>query len=147
MRNARTGLTLLEVMVATTLAGLALAVSYPGVDRALDGIRLRSASDAAGTLLIQSQQYADRNRVAVAVRIDPSANLIEAGTGNGPWHRELAFRPPVRIVVPDRELTLVLRPGDLPPDLTVALAARGDGRVGFSVDPLDGTLRDLKANR
>lgn len=147
MRNAQSGLTLLEVVVATTLAGLALAVSYPGLDRALDGIRLRSASDAAGTLLIQSQQYADRNRVAVAVRIDPSANLIEAGTGNGAWHRELAFRPPVRIVVPDRELTVVLRPADLPPDLTVALAARGDGRIGFSVDPLDGTLRDLKADR
>lgn len=147
MRNAQSGLTLLEVVVATTLAGLALAVSYPGLDRALDGIRLRSASDAAGTLLIQAQQYADRNRVAVAVRIDPSANLIEAGTGNWAWHRELAFRPPVRIVVPDRELTVVLRPADLPPDLTVALAARGDSRIGFSVDPLDGTLRDLKANR
>lgn len=147
MRDARAGLTLLEILVATTLAGLALAVSYPGLDRALDGIRLRSASDAAGTLLLQSQQYADRNRVAVAVRIDPSASLMQAGTGDGTWHRELEFRPPVRIVLPGRDLTVVLRPGDLPPALTVALAARGDGRVGFSVDPLDGTLRELKADR
>ena len=147
MRYERAGVTLLEVLVATTLAGLALAVSYPGLDRALDGIRLRSASDAAGTLLLQSQQYADRNRVAVAVRIDPSAGLIQAGTGDGAWHRELEFQPPVRIVLPDRELTVVLRPGDMPPNLAVALAARGDGQVGFSVDPLDGTLRDLRADR
>ena len=147
MRNGQAGVTLLEVLVATTLAGLALAVSYPGVDRALDGVRLRSASDSAGTVLLQAQQYADRNRVAVAVRIDPSASLIQAGTGDGAWHRELAFQPPVRIVLPDRELTVILRPADLPPHLTVALAARGDGRVGFSVDPLDGTLRDLRADR
>lgn len=147
MRFKRAGVTLLEVLVATTLAGLALAVAYPGLDRALDGIRLRSASDAAGTLLLQSQQHADRNRVAVAVRIDPSASLIQAGTGDGAWHRELEFQPPVRIVLPDRELTVVLHPGDMPPNLTVALAARGDGRVGFSVDPLDGTLRDLRADR
>lgn len=147
MRDGQAGVTLLEVLVATTLAGLALAVSYPGVDRALDGVRLHSASDAAGTLLLQAQQYADRNRVAVAVRIDPSASLIQAGTGDGAWHRELAFQPPVRIVLPDRELTVILRPADLPPHLTVALAARGDSRVGFSVDPLDGTLRDLRADR
>lgn len=147
MRDERPGLTLLEVLVATTLAGLALAVSYPGVDRALDGIRLRRASDAAGTLLLQSQLYADRNRVAVAVRIDPAASLIQAGTGDGTWHRELEFQRPIRIVVPDRELTVVLRPADPPPNLTVALAARGDARVGFSVDPLDGTLRDLRADR
>lgn len=147
MRDARAGLTLLELLVATTLAGLALAVSYPGLDRALDGVRLRSASDAAGTLLLQAQQYADRNRVAVAIRVDPEANLIEAGTGDGAWHRELEFQPPVRIDLPGRALTVVLRPGDLPPDLTVALAARGGRRVGFSVDPLDGTLRELKADR
>lgn len=147
MRDGQAGVTLLELLVATTLAGLALAVSYPGVDRALDGVRLRSASDAAGTLLLQAQQYADRNRVAVAVRIDPSASLIQAGTGDGAWHRELAFQPPVRIVLPDQDLTVILRPADVPPNLTVALAARGDGRVGFRVDPLDGTLRDLRADR
>lgn len=147
MRDGRAGVTLLEVLVATTLAGLALAVSYPGLDRALDGVRLRGAADATGTLLLQAQQYADRNRVAVAVRIDPAASLIQAGTGDGAWHRELEFRPPVRIVLPDRELTVILRPADPPPNLTVALAARGDGRAGFRVDPLDGTLRDLRADR
>lgn len=144
MRGERAGVTLLEILVATTLAGLALAVAYPRLDRALDGIRLRSASDAAGTLLLQSQQHADRSRRAVAVRIDPSAGLIQAATGDGAWHRELAFRPPVRIVLPDRELTVILRPADLPPNLTIALAVPGERRFGFSVDPLDGTLRDLR---
>lgn len=147
MRGERAGVTLLEILVATTLAGLALAVAYPGLDRALDGVRLRSASDAAGTLLLQSQQYADRNRTAVAIRIDPSAGLIQAATDDGTWHRELAFRPPVRIVSPDQELAVILRPADLPPNLTIAFAVPGERRLGFSVDPLDGTLRDLRTDQ
>ncbi len=146
MKGAAAGVSLIEAVIVTALAALALAISYPAVDRSLDGLRLRTAAEEAGEFLISAQQYADRNREAVLLQIDPPSRRMLVTSASSNWQRNLAFREPVRFTVPANRRSVLLHPGDLLPNLAISLAARGPGRAGFQVDPLGGVLTDWRAS-
>lgn len=140
MKGAASGTTLMEAVIATALAALALAISYPAVERGLAAIRVRTAAERAGELLISAQLYADRQREAVLFQIDPPSGQLIATSEDSRWGRSLSLREPIRITVPTAEQSILLHPGDLLPDLEVTLAGRGPASAGFRADPLQGSL-------
>ncbi len=140
MRGAASGATLMEAVIATALAAIALAISYPALARGLEGIRLRTAAEQAGELLISAQLYADRQREAVLLQIDPPSGQVLATSKSSRWERNLSFREPIRITVPAVNRNILLHPGELLPDLEISLAARGTASAGFRADPLQGAV-------
>ena len=146
MKGAESGATLVEAVTATALAALALAISYPALERSLEGIRLRTAVEQAGELLISAQLYADRQREAVLLQIDPLSGQMLVTSESSRWERNLSFREPIRITVPPANRKILLHPGELLPNLEISLAARGPGRVGFRVDPLHGEVTYWKGS-
>ena len=146
MGRAASGATLMEVVIATALAALALAISYPALERGLEGMRLRTAAEQAGELLVSAQLYADRQREAVLMQIDPPSGQILATSESGRWERNLSLREPIRIAVPPTNRAILLHPGDLLPDLEISLAARGPASAGFRADPLQGAVTYWKAS-
>ena len=146
MRGAASGATLMEAVIATALVALAVAIAYPALDRSLEGMRLRTAAEQAGELLISAQLYADRQREAVLLHIDPPSGQMLATSKNSRWERNLSLREPIRITVPPVERRILLQPGDLLPDLEVTVAARGPASAGFRADPLQGALTYWRAS-
>ena len=146
MKDAESGATLVEAVIATALAALALAISYPALERSLEDIRLRTAAEQAGELLISAQLYADRQREAVLLQIDPLSGQMLVTSESSRWERNLSFREPIRITGPPANRKILLHPGELLPSLEISMAARGPARVGFRADPLHGAVTYWKAS-
>lgn len=139
MRGAR-GVTLLEALVALILIGLAAAISFPAASAGIEAARVRTAADEAKTFLLEAQQFADRYRQAVLLRVDPANGRIAAHSADGEWTRMLAFDSRLRIGVPEEVLETVLQPGAALPPLSLALAGAGGKHSGFQVNGLLGDL-------
>lgn len=139
MRGAR-GVTLLEALVALILIGLAAAISFPAASAGIEAARVRTAADEAKTFLLEAQQFADRYRQAVLLRVDPANGRIAAHSADGEWTRMLAFDSRLRINVPEEVLETVLRPGAALPPLSLAVVGAGGQHSGFRVNGLLGDL-------
>ena len=50
------GITLIELLVAMAIVALMVSISYPTMTRGLDGIRLKTAVDRAGTFFNAARQ-------------------------------------------------------------------------------------------
>lgn len=140
---AREGATLVEILLATLLAALAVAIAYPSLHRGLAGVQLWTEIDDARSFLVRAQQVADRRQQAVLVRIDPGAGRIDAVCEDGRWERALAFATPLRIARPAEFRTAVLYPGGLLADLQFMLRWRDGPCRGFRVDVRRGTFVEV----
>ena len=137
------GATLLEILLATVLATLAVAIAYPSLNRELARVQLRTQVDKARSFLVRAQQVADRRQQAVLVRIDPEAGRLDAVCEDGRWERVLAFAAPLRIALPSETTSAVLHPGGLLTDLQFVLRAQVGGCGGFRVDVHQGIFEEL----
>ena len=134
------GSTLLEAIVAMAIVSLALGIAYPAVVGGLDVMRLCASSDEVKTFVLGAQQFADRHRQAVLLRIDPVSGRIVTVSEDGRQKRSLNLSPPIRIYEPAQPLDVILLPGSGLPGLHVALVSDRGARDGFQVDPLRGTF-------
>ena len=136
------GSTLLEAIVAMTLVFLALGIAYPAVVEGLDVVRLRTSLDQVKTFVLGAQQFADRHRQAVLLRIDPVSGRIVSLSEDGRLERSLSLLPTIRIYEPAQPLDVILLPGAGLPSLQVALGSGRGARDGFQVDPFRETFEN-----
>lgn len=135
---ATAGGTLLEMILAATLVTLALGVSYPSVVRAIESARVRAAADEARTFLFACQQFADRNRQAVVVRVEPGLRRIDSRSEDGRWQRVLEIPSSVRVVSPPGPVTQILHPGIALPSIELSLESSAGIRSAVRTGPFGG---------
>lgn len=83
----RRGFTLLEVVVAVTVAGVLLAIGLPRFGRARDAYGVRGAMEVLSTGFSLARQTALARRAAVAVVLDTAAGVVRIRTAAGPIRR------------------------------------------------------------
>lgn len=140
MRNAVRGVTLAELLVVLTIAGIAALVSVPTLAEVAAQSTLRSASQDVSTLLSRARSLAAAERVDVGVRWISTGNDLEVatyidGNGNGILSADIARGTDVLV---DGPFSMVGRwPGVtfsiLPADFVLG---PDDGPVGNLDDPL-----------
>ena len=144
VRSARVaGITLLEAAVATAIVALAIAIAYPPVSAGVETARLHSAVDQARLFLLDTQQFADRHRRAVLLRIDPGSSRIESYSEGGSAERVLHLPGEFRIAAPAEVFEAIVLPGAVLPEVHLVLASRRGTRAGLRVDLSTGTLEAL----
>ena len=126
--------------MAMAIVSLALGIAYPAVVEGIDVARLRASSDQVRTFVLGAQQFADRHRQAVLLRIDPVSGRIVSLGEDGRPERVLNLPPTLRIYEPAQPLDVILFPGAGLPSLRVALVSGRGVRDGFQVDPFRGTF-------
>ena len=144
VRSARAaGITLLEAAIATAIIALAIAIAYPPVSVGVETARLQWAVDQARLFLLDTQQFAERHRRAVLLRIDPGSSRIESFSEDGSAERVLQLPGEFRIVAPTEVFEAIVLPGAALPEVQLVLASRRGTRSGFRVDFSTGTLEAL----
>lgn len=144
MRHSRpstAGATLVEVIVASAIIALGLAISYPSAIEAVESTRVRGSADQARALFVGAGHFADRHRQAVLVRIRPEARRLELHSEDGQLKRSLEFPSSLRVVEPSEDMEVVILPGGSLPSVGIVLASSRGTRAGFRTDPLDGRIK------
>jgi prepilin-type N-terminal cleavage/methylation domain-containing protein len=141
-RSAVSGITLIELLVVVALIALMASISYPTLTAGLDGFRLRSAVDHAGTFFHQARVQADRRQQAVQVTADTEANQLRALSVDASWRDSLDFTGGVRIVGPPGQQSWLLYPGAPPPRARLLLEAKTGSRRGLSLNVFTGVAED-----
>ncbi len=143
----RRGITLLELLVAMSLAGMILAISFPTVTRGLDGVRLQASGRRVAAFVNLVRSRAERDQTPIEIRIEPRRNRISALSADGRWERELQLPEEVQLVEPEpapggeagppEPLRLIVIPG-VPAGLRVQLSTVQGRLLTVTVDPLTG---------
>ena len=137
------GITLLEAVIATAIIALALAIAYPPVSVGVEAVRLQWAADQARVFLLDTQQFADRHRRTVLLRIDPGWSRIESISEDGSAERVLNLPGEFRIAAPAEVFEAIVLPGAALPEVHFVLASRRGARSGFRVDLSTGSIEAL----
>jgi Tfp pilus assembly protein FimT len=94
----RHGTTLLEMVLALSLATIAMAMALPAFTRLLDGIAVRGAAVEAHALFGAARHIAIHRATAVTVELDTAgARILVRATGDTVRARELGMVHGVRL--------------------------------------------------
>jgi len=139
------------MLIVVTLIALVAGLSFNSVAAGLDGLRLRSASDAIVSFLSVALDHAERRQQAVEVWISPRENTMTARTADQGFMRRLDVPEPIRIVsvlpmtpgsgIPDEPRRFLVYPGGAPPRIGIEISNPGGKRRIVSVDPITGAAR------
>jgi prepilin-type N-terminal cleavage/methylation domain-containing protein len=140
------GVTLLELVIVTAIAGLLVSIAFPSVSAGLETIRLRSATNATVSFLNGALNRAERREEPMEVIISPKQNTLTMYSAAPGFERTLKLPGGVSIeaVLPQLEepqngpRQFMLVPGGIPPRIGVQLRnGRGARRI-VRVDPITG---------
>ena len=145
--DSAAGATLVEVIAASAIIALALAISYPTAIEAVESARARAWAERARAFVVSAGHLADRHRQAVLLRIRPDAHRLESQREDGRQGRSLEFPPSLRVVEPTGDLDAVILPGGSLPAVGIVLATGRGARAGFRVDPLAGRIEHWQGGR
>lgn len=145
-RSDERGVTLLEMLLVVVLIALLAGLSFPAVNSGLDAVRLRSAADAASSVLHQAAMKSERRQEPVEVIFDKAAGVItvrglRAGSetavelGEGITISAVNPEPPG----PEQSVrSILLMPGAAFPRIEVVVANRRGNRKAVVLDPVTG---------
>ena len=81
MPVARSGYTLVELLVVVTLIGIALAIAIPRGLRVLDRLSVHAAAGDAAAMLSHARTLALAGHAAVAVHVDAATGMLRVQRG------------------------------------------------------------------
>ncbi len=90
IRNRRSGVTLLEMLIVVSIIAAIASISFPALTAGLAGIRLASAAGSVASYLTSSMNNVERREQPAAILISPKDNLISvftAASGDKPLTR------------------------------------------------------------
>ena len=142
----RRGVTLLEMLVVVSIAGLMAGLSLPSVFAGLDGLRLTEASDSVAALLTTAVHRAERRQNPVQLMIEPRNNRMWARVLPDGQERMLQMPAGVRILGVTPKLSddqgqpryFLVLPGATPPRIVIELINERGGRRTVRLDPVTG---------
>lgn len=150
--NARTGVTLIEMLIVVTLISLMVGVSFPAISSGVETLRLNAAAEDTAGMLTFAVNRAERRQHAIEVTISRELNGLVLRSPEPGFERVarfpetvsiLAILPPLPVEAPRGRRFLVL-PGAAPPRIGVVLAnSRGDRRL-VRLDPVTGMPEVLR---
>jgi len=141
-RQQQAGITLIEILVAMAIIAVIVSISYPSFTAGLDGIRLKTAANKASTFVLTARTRADRFQAAVQVTADPEANELRAVSVDGKWEDSLKFESGIEVAIPEKTTSVILFPGNPPPQFRMMLRSPRDSRAGFKLNVFTGTAED-----
>ena len=146
--GSKQGLTLLELLVAMSLAAMIMAISFPSVAGGLDGIRLQTSGRKVASFVNAARTRADLDQTAIEITIDRDQNRISALSTSGQWERTLEITDGLRIsdVLPPPEgagppamlRRFIVFPGVPPPRFKVELTTSRGRSLTVELNPLTG---------
>ncbi len=84
------------------IVALMVSISYPTMTRGLDGIRLKTAVDRAGTFFNAARQAADRRQEPVQFTVDLERNQLTTLFADGDWEDHLVLDESTKVASPPR---------------------------------------------
>ncbi len=155
--SATRGITLLELLVVMAIVGMIVTISFPSVTSGLDGVRLQAMARRVAAFVNVARGQADREQLAVEIRIDLDRNQMSAMAADGKWERDLKVEEGIRIAgvwpalealgAEARMRRFIVIPGVPPPRFRVQLDSSGGRSMTVAVDPLTGTPQIERAGR
>ena len=145
--SAVRGITLIELLVAMAIIALMVSISYPTMTRGLDGIRLKTAVDRAGTFFNAARQAADRRQEPVQFTVDPKRNQLTTLSADGAWEDHLVLDKSTKMAFPSKMQSLILYPGDPPPEFRLLLKSPDGASAGLKVNVFTGVPEEWDGPR
>ena len=145
MRNYRSGVTLIEMLIVVAIVGLIAGVSFPAVSSGIDSLRLASASDALVSFLNGALNRAERRQQPVEVSISINENAVYLASTSG-LLRKLEMPAGVTIqgvwprlpAEPEGPRRILLLPGGTAPQIGIEIRNRKGARRIVRVNPMTG---------
>lgn len=145
----RRGVTLLEMLIVVTIAGLIATLSFPALTSGLDALRLAQASDSIAAFLNTALTRAERRLEPVEITVSPRDNALSMRSAEPGLERKLALPAGVSIaavwprlpVDPTEPRRFLILPGATHPRFSVEIANQRGSRRLVGVDPLTGSPR------
>lgn len=145
MRNYRSGVTLVEMLIVVAIVGLIAGISFPAVSSGIDSLRLASASDALVSFLNGALNRAERRQQPIEVSISIKENAVYLASTSG-LLRKLEMPAGVTIqavwpklpVEPEGPRRVLLLPGGTAPQIGIEIRNRKGTRRIVRVNPMTG---------
>jgi prepilin-type N-terminal cleavage/methylation domain-containing protein len=132
------GVTLIELLVVMSIVAVLVGIAYPNVTAGLDGIRLKTAADRAGSFWSAARQRADRYQQVVQLVVDPKKSELRAASVDGAWSDAMPFDQRLSIRRPAERAVYFLYPGAPSPKFELLLGAEDETVSGVRVNILTG---------
>jgi len=144
--SAKSGVTLVELMVVVALIAIVAGVSFPTITSGIDSLRLNEATNSIVSFLNLGLDRASRRQQVVEVTIFKSENAVEMRSTEAGFYRQLAMPDGISITKilpelpenPDAPRTFMLYPGATVPPIGVQLMNRRNVERIVRVDPITG---------
>lgn len=145
-RRARSGITLIEMMVVVAIIALIAGVSYPAVTSGIDSLRLTQATDGIATFLNSALNRAERRQQVMEITISIPGNLLRVRSNEAGYVRTFTMPSGVTIqrILPEmageknQVRQFFLYPGGVPPGAGVEIVNLHRSVRRVHVDPISG---------
>jgi len=146
---ARSGITLLEMLIVVGLISLMVGISYPAISSGLESVRLRTAADSIVSFLNAALNRAERRQEVMEVTISKSESALVLRSAAPDFERRLDLPDGVSVsrVLPERAVEddaprrFYLYPGGTVPRFGVEIRNRRGAKRTVMVDPITGAPR------
>jgi prepilin-type N-terminal cleavage/methylation domain-containing protein len=150
---ARSGVTLIEMLVVVALISLMVGVAYPPITSGIDSLRLKAAANGVVSFLDYGLSRAERRQQMVDITISKAQNFLEMRSREQGFYRKLQLPEGISIVqvlpeLPEESTAdanapreFLLYPGGTVPPLGLQLINRRNVQRVVRVDPITGVPR------
>jgi prepilin-type N-terminal cleavage/methylation domain-containing protein len=143
---ARSGVTLIELMVVVALISLMVAISFPAITSGVDSLRLNAATNGVVRFFNIGLTRAERRQEAVEITISKAQNSLAMRSTDPRFGMRLELPDGVTITRvlpdlpgnPDGPRIFLLYPGGTAPPCGVQLMNRRNVERIVRVDPVNG---------